>query len=98
MGRGKDTPPDLIFLDRFKEGAEIAFTKAFIALALDKLEEDRPQHGAGENLQQQAVAAIFKALAIDQNATAFHPTKRFAGMRQTLRDLLLIVDGRRGHD
>src|SRR5690348_6468648 len=48
----KHAAADLVFLDRLEQGAEIAFAEALIALALNEFEEDRPEHGAGENLQQ----------------------------------------------
>ena len=40
----EDAAADLVFLDRFEQSLEVAFAKAFVALALDKLEEDRPDH------------------------------------------------------
>src|ERR1700757_3466828 len=44
--------PNLVQLDRFEKRPEIAFAKALIALALDDLEEDRPDDGGRENLQK----------------------------------------------
>jgi hypothetical protein len=57
-GRGDHAAPDLIELDRFEQGFEIALAEALIALALDDLEEDRPDHVLGEDLQQQALARL----------------------------------------
>jgi len=60
---------DLIFLDRLEQRAEIALAEALVALALDELEEDRPEHGAGEYLQQYlGQAAVNHAFAVDQHA------------------------------
>jgi hypothetical protein len=39
-----NTATDLIFLDRLEQCAEIAFAKPFITLALDELEENRPDY------------------------------------------------------
>src|SRR5665213_1482604 len=63
---------DLVFLDRFEQRLEIALAKAVVALALDKLEEDRSDRVGGEDLQQHlGVTAIDHALAaIDQDAVA----------------------------
>src|SRR5215470_18016730 len=43
---------DLVFLDRFEQRLEIALAESVIALALDELEEDRPDRVGRENLQQ----------------------------------------------
>jgi hypothetical protein len=42
--------PYLVTLHRFKQCLEITFAKAFIALALDELEEYRAEHSLRENL------------------------------------------------
>ena len=44
---------DLVALDGFKQGFEVAFAKTFVALALDELEKHRAQLGLREDLQQQ---------------------------------------------
>ena len=36
---------DLLALDRFEQCLEVAFTETVVALALDELEEDRPDNG-----------------------------------------------------
>ena len=41
---------------RLEQGLEVALAEALVALALDDLEEDRPDHVLGEDLQQQALA------------------------------------------
>src|SRR5437763_3965794 len=47
--------PDLIELDRFEQRTEVAFAEALITLALDDLEEDRPDDGGREDLEQHLV-------------------------------------------
>ena len=42
---------DLILLNGLKQRLEIALAEAFVALALDDLEENRADDGGGENLQ-----------------------------------------------
>ena len=59
---------DLIGFDAFEQSAEIAFAEAFIALALDDLEEDRADRVLGEDLKQQA--SILVRRAVDQDAIA----------------------------
>src|SRR5258708_38940941 len=61
-------PANLILLDRFEQRLEIAFAKTVVTLALDELEEDRPDRLRRKNLQQHlCAAAIDHALAVDQN-------------------------------
>jgi hypothetical protein len=55
----------LIALDRLEQRLEVAFAEAVVALALDELEEHRPELGFGEDLQQQALVVAFD-LAVDQ--------------------------------
>src|SRR5690349_6652562 len=80
--------PDLIELDRLEQGAEIALTKALVAAALDDLEEDRPDHRLGEDLQQEA-AALGRG-AIDQDAAGGQPRHVLTMARQALFNLLVI--------
>src|SRR3954452_24472734 len=70
FGRGQDAPADLVELDRFEQGLEIAFAEALIALALDDLEEDRSDHVLGEDLEEQALAGLGRA--VDQDAALAH--------------------------
>src|SRR6185312_14196227 len=63
-----DAAADLILLDRLEERAEVALAEAFVALALDDLEEDRTDHVAGEDLQQQTLPAL--GVAVDQDTPA----------------------------
>ena len=46
----EDTAADLILLDGFEEGLEIALAKAVVTLALDELKEDRADRGFAEPL------------------------------------------------
>jgi hypothetical protein len=41
-----------------KQRLEIALAEAFVALALDDLEEDRADHILGEDLKQQALPSV----------------------------------------
>ncbi len=42
---------DLVAFDRVEQGFKVAFAEAFIALALDELEEDRAEERVGEDLE-----------------------------------------------
>src|SRR5471030_1703560 len=76
-------PPNLIFLDRFEQRLEIALAETVVALALDELEEDRPDGVGGENLQQHLCQAAFDdAFAVDQDAVALQPRDVLAMLRQ----------------
>jgi hypothetical protein len=50
LGR-QHAAPDLVFLDRLEQRLKITFAKTVVALSLDKFEENRTDHGLGENLQ-----------------------------------------------
>src|ERR1700719_5224462 len=70
--------PDLILLDRFEQRLEIALAKTVVALALDELEEDRPDRVGREDLQQHlGVATVDHALAVDQDAVLPQPRDVF---------------------
>src|SRR5437868_5946533 len=84
----QDAAADLVELDRFEQGAEIALAEALVAAALDDLEEDRADHGLGEDLQQQAAALGRRA--VDQNAVGGQAREILAMARQALVDLLII--------
>src|SRR5580704_11988996 len=91
--------PDLILLDRLEQGLEIALAESVIALALDELEEDRPDRIRGEDLQQHlGLTAIDDALAVDQDAVGLQPRDILAVFRQARVDLLEISIGWRGHE
>ncbi len=65
--RASDHPAaHLVELDAFEQRLEIALAEAFVALALDDLEEDRADHILGEDLQQQALPLGRRA--VDQDA------------------------------
>src|SRR5688572_26422515 len=49
-----DAAIDLILLDTLEQRLEIPFAEAFVALALDQLEEDRADDVLREDLQQHA--------------------------------------------
>src|SRR3982074_3244961 len=75
-GGGEDAAADLIALDRFEEGAEIALAKPVITLALNDLEEDRADDGLGEDLQEQPLP--LRRRAIDQDLAALQPREVLA--------------------
>src|SRR5207302_10199053 len=58
----------LVELHRLEQRAEVALAEALVALPLDDLEEDRADHGLGEDLQEQppAGAAVQEDLALPQ--------------------------------
>src|SRR6478672_12821436 len=68
--RSEDAPANLVELDALEERLEIAFAEALVALALDDLEEDRPDHVLGEDLQQQALSGLRRA--VDQDTALAH--------------------------
>src|SRR5262249_22166682 len=73
--------------------------ESIIALALDELEEDRPDRVRREDLQQHlGVAAIDHALAVDQDAVALEPRDVLAMLVKTGVDLLEIGRRRRRHE
>src|SRR4051812_6811962 len=86
--RGEDAAADLVLLDRFEQRAEIAFAKPLVALALDDLEEDRPDHRLGEYLEQQALPLA--GVAVDQDLVAIEPRQILAVARQAGIDCLVI--------
>src|SRR5882724_1602225 len=61
------SPPLLIQLDRLEQGFEVAFAEAFVAFALDDLEEDWADDILRENLEQHALP--FARVAVKQNAS-----------------------------
>ncbi len=72
---GNHAAPDLVELDAFEQRLEIAVAEAFIALALDDLEEDRADHILGEDLEQDA---LFADIAVDQDAVLAQPLQVLA--------------------
>src|SRR5471032_793328 len=82
---------DLVELDGLEQRAEIALAEAFVAPALDDLEEDRADHGLGEYLQQQPAA--FGRRAVDQDAVGGHALQALAMPRQARIDLFVIGVG-----
>src|SRR5580692_9693644 len=81
-----DAAADLVELDRLKQGAEIAFAKTFIALALDNLKEDRPYDVGGKDLQQYAILRR----AIDEDAALFQLLGRFTVTNDTRGNPLVV--------
>src|SRR4051812_43611369 len=82
-------PANLIFLDRFEQRLEVAFAEPIVALALDELEEDRPDGVRRKDLQQHlGVAALDYALAVNENAVALQAGDVLAMLRQPRIDPL----------
>src|SRR5437763_10464761 len=88
---GDDAAADLVELDRLEQGLEIALAEALIALALDDLEEDRADHILGEDLEEQALAGLGRA--VDQDAALAHLLDRMAVAGHALVDHLVIGVG-----
>src|SRR5262249_14655192 len=65
---------------------EVALPEALVALALDDLEEDRADHGLGEDLQQEAAAGA----AVDQQTIPPQPFERLAVTGQAAIDHLVV--------
>src|SRR3954465_12858720 len=91
FGRREDAAADLVELDRFEQGLEIALAEAFIALALDDLEEDRADHVLGEDLEEQALAGLRRP--VDQDSPLAHFLDRVVMPGQALVDHVEIGVG-----
>src|SRR5690606_31673751 len=69
--RGGRVPPlqhaalHLVALDRLEQRLEVALAEAFVALALDDLEEDRAEGVLAEDLQQLALLGL--RVGVDQD-------------------------------
>src|SRR5439155_15855428 len=90
---GEDAAADLVALDRFEEGAEIALAESVIALALDDLEKDRADHGFSEDLQQEALP--LRRRAVDQDLVAFEARQILAMAGKPRIERLVIGVGHR---
>ena len=90
---------DLVGFDRLEQGLEVSLAEAVIALALDELEEDRPDHRLGEDLQQDARSAtVDDALAVDQDAVSAQPVEGFAMALHPVNREVVINVRRRRHE
>src|SRR4029078_10183918 len=76
----------LVELHRFEERAEVAFAEALIALPLNDLEEDRADHGLGEDLQEEAARRI----SIDEDLAFAQLIERLTMPGQALLDELVV--------
>src|SRR5512139_2522562 len=81
---------DLVELDALEQRAEVAFAEALVALALDELEEDRPDHRLREDLQQQLIGRALVGGAVDQDAQAPELFELLAMVGQTLVDQVVV--------
>src|SRR3954469_13522472 len=89
-GGFEHTAAHLVELHRFEEGAEVAFAEAFVAFALDDLEEDRPDEGLSEDLQEEPARGI----AVDEDAALLQLLERLAVPGKALVDELVVGVGR----
>src|SRR5690606_41198788 len=64
----EDPAPHLVALDALEQRLEVALAEAFVALALDDLEEDRADRVLGEDLQQLALLGL--GIRVDQDPVA----------------------------
>src|SRR5690606_25170943 len=77
--RLQDAAPDLVRLDRLEERPEVAFAETLVSLALDELEEDRPDNGPGKDLQQDpGFSLIVLAVIVDHDAVLLYPIPRLS--------------------
>src|SRR3546814_18067938 len=67
---------------------EVALAEALVTLALDDLEEHRPDDVLGEDLQQ--AAAVRRRRAVDQDLAGREPREVLAVARQAAVDLLVV--------
>src|SRR5579872_5890628 len=89
---GQHAAADLVELDGFEQGLEVALSEALVALALDDLEEDRADHVLGEDLQQQALA--LGGRAVQEDAVGPQALQALAMARHAGRQLLVVGVGR----
>ena len=76
---------DLVEFDALEQRFEVALAEAFIAFALNELEEDRPDRVFAEDLQQQALT--FTRRTVDEDAALTEFFDGFAMTRQALVDV-----------
>src|SRR5215475_8315425 len=89
--RRKHPAPNLVFLDRLEQRLEISLAEAVVAFPLDELEEDRADHGLGEDLQQDLRFAAFDhSLAVNEDAVLPHALDRL-GMTAYPREAFLVI-------
>src|SRR3546814_10056326 len=78
----------MVALDAFEQGLEVAFAEAFVALALDDLEEDRAERVLGEDLQQLALLGF--RVGVDQDLVLRQPRHVLAVVGHALVDHLEV--------
>src|SRR5690606_5385288 len=82
-----DAATNLVQFDGLEQGLEVAVAEAFIALALDDLEEDRAEQVFGEDLQQQT---FFADIAVQQDAVLLQALEVFTVAGDALVHQLVI--------
>src|SRR5258708_24000279 len=89
----------LVFLDRLEQRLEIALAEAVVALPLDELEEDRADHGLGENLQQDfSLTPVGHAFAVNEDPMLLHALDRLGMTAHPLEAFLVVGVRRSGHE
>src|SRR5215216_880680 len=84
------TPRRIWSSSMLEERAEVAFAEALVALALDDLEEDGPDHGLGEDLQQQLVGRTLVRGTVDEDAQALQLIQILAMAGQAFVDEVVV--------
>src|SRR5271167_1686097 len=82
---------DLIELDRLKQSLEIALAKTLVALALDDLEEDRPNDRRREYLQEHLVLG---RRTVEKYSILLQPHGVLSVIRQPGREHIVVRVGR----
>src|SRR3954471_10196800 len=82
--------PNLVELHRFEQRAEVALAEALVALPLDDLEEDGPDHGFGEDLEKEPASGS----PVQENFAAAQFAERLGVPGKALVEELVIRIGR----
>src|SRR5687767_14164851 len=90
--RSNHAATHLVELDTLEQGLEIAFAEAFVALALDDLEEDRADDVLGKDLEQKPLP--FGRRAVHQDSALLELGEVFAVALDALWKHLVISVGR----
>src|SRR5690606_22563731 len=88
----EDPAPHLVALDALEQRLEVALAEAFVALALNDLEEDRADRVLGEDLQQLALLGL--GIRVDQDPVAAQALHVLAVLRDALVDHVEVRVGR----
>src|SRR5678815_4790445 len=86
--RSNHTATLLIAFDRFEQRSEVTLAEAFVPLALDDLEEDRPDARLREDLQE--LPRLHLRVRVDEDAVRAHALEILAVARDALVDHLVV--------